>query len=109
MPDHITIEDRCILIEGPSVGDAGFYGRWLLFAAKVEELWEAIQDDNEFSALRIGYIPNFSIAAMDFVSRIKKNSVIIDLRPTEDMLELAVMTEFSMAEIGLFTPTGGRY
>ena len=38
-----------ILVEGPSWGDAEFYGRWLLDAAKVNQLLQqAKRDDPDF-------------------------------------------------------------
>ena len=42
-----------ILVEGPSWGDAEFYGRWLLDAAKVNQLLQqAKRDDPDFRKIR---------------------------------------------------------
>lgn len=60
--------------------------------------------------LLIGAIPDLGIGAVHFVSNIKQNSGVIDLCPTAEMVEIAVMVEFViLAELGLFTRTGDRY
>jgi hypothetical protein len=48
LPSDIkTPEDPCALIEGARFGDAHFYGKCLLAAAKAEALWKMIQSDKQ--------------------------------------------------------------
>lgn len=100
----------CALIEGPSWGDAEFYGHWLLDAAKANALLkEANKSDAEFrkaiETLEVTQVIDFGIAATLFLARLAEQaySFIVD----EDALDLA---EFVlMAEMGFFTRTGDRY
>ena len=108
MRNTIGIDDPCILLDGPSSSDAAFYGRWLLAVAKVQELWETIED--EFDALHAGDIPDLGSGALHFVSSITNTAGIVTIKPTESMLELAIITEFvMMAELGLFSLNGEHY
>jgi hypothetical protein len=101
-------EDPCALIEGAHLGDATFYGTWLLAAAKAEALWKEIRDDEEFFGLSWDLVPDLGAGAIYIVSSIKDNCCIISLHPT--MSEWPMMLEFvMMAELGLLTLTGDRY
>ena len=64
----------CILVEGPSWGDAEFYGQWLLCAAKANELLHrANKDDAEFRTavytLEIMQCLDFGIVATVFLAQ----------------------------------------
>ena len=91
MRNVIEIGDPCILLDGPSTSDAAFYGRWLLAAAKVQELWAQI--DGEFEALMELDIPDLGSGALNFISSITNGGGIVSIKPTKSMLELSVITE----------------
>ena len=59
--EEIKEGEPYILIEGPRWGDAEFYGRWLLAAAKAEALWKkAIKDpsfEEQIGSLTAMHIP----------------------------------------------------
>ena len=100
----------CVLIEGPSWGDAEFYARWLSDAAQANALLkEANKSDPEFSkaieTLEVVKVIDFGIAATLFLSQLAEYAYtfIVD----EDAVDLV---EFVlMAEMGFFTRTGDRY
>jgi len=100
-----------ILVEGPSWGDAGFYGRWLLDAAKANELLQmAKRDDSEFrksiDALEMVRCLDFGIMATVFVSQFtdKKFHTFTINAQSIDLIEFILMTE-----MGFFARTGDRY
>ncbi len=103
------IDERCILVEGPRWGDAAFYGKWLIAAAKANALWEkAIKDHNfqqEIERLMWFYIPDFGICATILITYLRRSlaSVRVYLRDWE-------AEEFTiMLELGFFVKTGERY
>src|SRR5689334_1386182 len=77
--------DPCILIEGPRWGDAEFYGKWLLMAAKAQTLWKEAYADPEFESrvdrLTVTYIPDFGIAGALIAMDLRKtfNTVVVPL------------------------------
>ena len=101
----------CILVEGPAWGDAEFYGKWLLSAAKAKELLQqAKQDDSKF-ANAIDTIESlqkldFGIIATVFLSRFadKEFQTFIIDPESGDLLEFVLMVE-----MGFFVQTGKRY
>jgi hypothetical protein len=108
--DIETPEDPCALIEGAEFGDANFYGKWLLAAAKAEALWKMIQSDKQFTILLGGDIPDLGVGAIFFLAGIKKHCCIVSLRRTDDMVEFPIMVEFVLlAALGFFTLAGDRY
>jgi hypothetical protein len=100
-----------ILVEGPKWGDAEFYGKWLLAAAKAEALWlKALKSpifQKQVDRLTIVYLPNFSIAATVMISQLEKYlvSFAIQLNGEEVLVDAFVI----MAEMGFFVLTGQRY
>src|SRR5262245_24414146 len=67
------IRRPCILVEGPAWGDAEFYGRWLLAAAKANVLLQtAKNNDAEFrtaiETIEIVQCLDFGITATVFLS-----------------------------------------
>ena len=76
LEDPLHETEPYILIEGPRWGDAEFYGRWLLAAAKAEALWkEAISDPSfqkQIEVVKVLVIPDFSIAATVLLSKFEK-------------------------------------
>jgi hypothetical protein len=111
LPSFIkTAKDPCALVEGAGFGDANFYGKWLMAAAKAESLWKSIQHDEQFFGLTWDTIPDLGVGAIDILSRIKNNYCVISLRPTQEMVEWPIMLEFVlMTELGLLTLKGNHY
>lgn len=60
--------DQCILVRGPSWGDALFYGEWLLAAAKAETFWKDALKDLDSTrlsrAFAAGLLPALADASM---------------------------------------------
>lgn len=104
--DSIDESEPCVLVEGPTWGDADFYGKWLRAAAKAERLLEkAIKDPrfkNQFERLLVVQIP---IAATVLLSRLERNLVSLVVRVNGEEAEEFVV----MAEMGFFALTGQRY
>jgi hypothetical protein len=99
----------CVLVEGPSWGDAEFYGRWLLAAAEAEAFWKNAYKDSEFQKqvdrVCLAYIPGFGISATLIITELRehKTSLIIDLS-TEEGEHFAMMVA-----MGFFTFCAPRY
>jgi len=108
--DSIPENEPYILVEGPMWGDAKFYGKWLLAAAKADALWKnAIKDPSfakQVDGLMMASIPDFGIGATVLLSRIEKNlaSFMVCLNGEEEVAEFVMM-----AEMGFFALTGQRY
>ena len=110
--NHSHKSRPCILVEGPVWGDAEFYGRWLLCAAKVNDLLQkAKKDDPEFhtaiDTLEMVQCLDFGIMATVFVSQLADkdfHTFLIDVDYTTDLLDFVLM-----AEMGFFIVTGDRY
>jgi len=102
----------CILVEGPSWGDAEFYGHWLLCAAKVNDLLQrAKKCDPEFcmamDTLEILQCLDFGIMATVFLSQFvdkQFHTFVIDADYSADLLDFVLMSE-----MGFFVLTGDRY
>jgi len=101
----------CILVEGPAWGDAEFYGKWLLSAAKANELLQqAKTDDPEFrnaiDTLEVLHGLHFGIMATVFLSYFvdKEFQTFVLNSSSEDLLSFVLM-----AEMGFFVQTGKRY
>jgi hypothetical protein len=109
LPHYIkTAEDPCALIEAAHLGDATFYGTWLLAAAKAEALWKVVRNEAQVSGLTWGSIPDLGAGAIHIVSSIKETCCIVCLRPT--LWNWPMMLEFAMmVDLGLLTLTGNRY
>ena len=75
--ERVLEGNSCVLVEGPRWGDAEFYGRWLLAAAKAEAFWkEAFKDPTfkeEVKYVWDSYIPDFGIAAAAMIMRLREN------------------------------------
>ena len=109
--DPIDESENCILVEGPRWGDAEFYGGWLLAAAETEVLWKKAIEDPEFNkaindlCLRLGYFPDFGMAACSFQMRLREHRTSFVLR-----LENEEADEFAMmAGMGFFERAGDHY
>ena len=101
----------CILVEGPAWGDAEFYGKWLLSAAKANDLLQqAKTDDPEFrnaiDTLEVLHGLHFGIMATVFLSYFvdKEFQTFVLNSSSEDLLSFVLM-----AEMGFFVQTGKRY
>jgi hypothetical protein len=101
-----------ILVEGPKWGDAEFYGKWLLAAAKAEALWkEALEDpifEKQVEPLTIGEIPDFGMGATVMLSQLKKNLASFTVRLRGEYT-LLVEDFVMMIEMGFFVLTDQRY
>ena len=114
MSQKISIHENepYILVEGPKWGDAEFYGKWLLAAAKTNALWKkAINDpsiEKQVEMLTIIYMPDFGIGATVMVSQLEENLASFAIQLNGVAIEL--VDEFvMMAEMGFFVLTGQRY
>jgi hypothetical protein len=99
-----------ILIEGPMWGDAEFYGKWLLAAAKAQALWKtAIKDPNfEKQIEQLSVLPEFSLSASFYLFQVQKNLVSFTI--PLNSVDWGEVEEFTlMAEMGFFVVTGQRY
>jgi hypothetical protein len=104
-----TPDDPCVLIEGARLGDANFYGAWLLVTARVEAMWKAIQHEEQFLGLTCLAVPDLGAGAIEIMSSITGNCCIVGLL-AEEFEQGAHLTAIVMlAELGLLTPTGSRY
>lgn len=105
----VTGNCHCVLVEGPSWGDAEFYGRWLLAAAEAETFWQHAYRNSEFQKqvdrVCISYIPHFGISATLIIMELRdyRTSLMIDLN-TEDGENFAMMVA-----MGFFTWSASRY
>jgi hypothetical protein len=104
--------ESCILVEGPAFGDAEFYGKWLLSAAKANDLFQqAKTDDPEFrdaiDTLELVPELHFGIAATVFLSYyfVGKEFQTFAFDSSSAQLLYFVL----MAEMGFFVQTGNRY
>lgn len=95
-----------VLVEGPPLGNAQFYGEWLLAAAKAQALWREALHDEQFATqverVRIVYEPDFGITATIMLMNLRAQwtSFVLDLQ-SEDGEDFAMM--FSM---GFFVQCG---
>ena len=111
--------ESCILVEGPAWGDAEFYGKWLLSAAKANELLQrAKRDDPEFSraidTLEGIQEMDIGIAATIFVSQLYADeqffTYVIKTDREHPETDAGEHVDFvPMAEMGFFKLTGNRY
>jgi hypothetical protein len=109
----------CVLVEGPAWGDAEFYGKWLLSAAKANELLQqAKRDDPEFSRsmdiLEPIHLLDIGIAATRFVSQFYADkqfcTYVIKTDREHPETDPGEHVDFvPMAEMGFFKLTGNRY
>jgi hypothetical protein len=108
--DSIRESESYILVEGPRWGDAEFYGKWLLAAAKAEALWKQAMEDSIFAKqadrVMCAYIPDFGMAATWMISHLPKNLASFTLR-LDGGEEVEHFT--MMVEMGFFVLTGQRY
>jgi hypothetical protein len=101
--------DPCVLVQSPAWGDAQFYGKWLLAAAKAEALWKNAYADQHFQKLIdrvcVCRIPDFGIAAAAMIMRLWENltTFVIDV-DSEDGEDLTMM-----AEMGFFAQEAPIY
>jgi hypothetical protein len=104
--------EPCILIEGPRRGDADFYGRWLIAAARANALWKKALEDCDFAKqvdrLTIAYEPDFSLGATALLSRLADDLTSVIIRLDAEEVELAEELVV-MASMGFFILTGARY
>jgi hypothetical protein len=102
----------CILVEGPAWGDAKYYGRWLIAAAKANELLQiAKKHDAEFlraiDTLETLQVLDFGIMATVFLSHFADQefqTFVIDVDSSHDLIDFVLMIE-----MGFFTQTGNCY
>src|SRR5262249_19505314 len=99
----------CVIVEGPSWGDAEFYGRWLLAAGKAEAFWKATFQDpifqKQIERVCVACIPDFGITASLIVMNLKEHrtTFIIDLDSEEG-------EDFTMmVQMGFFVCSDQRY
>jgi len=109
MSSPIQSSNPCILIEGPSWGNAEFYGKWLLAAAQAETFWkEALKDpvfEKQVERVSVVYMPDFGIAASMMLMQLEEHrtTFVLDLH-SEDGDDFAMMIT-----MGFFAPYNERY
>jgi hypothetical protein len=108
VPSTIS-ENSCIAIEARPWGDVQFYGEWLLAVAEAEIYWrEACRAPNfakKIDILTVAYIPNFGIAALQMVLRLKEYRLSFVLDVASEEAEHFVM----MLGMGFFARNGQHY
>ena len=109
MSSRIQSSNPCVLIEGPSWGNAEFYGKWLLAAAQAETFWKEARKDSDFKKqverVSVAYIPDFGIAASIMLMQLEeyRTTFVLDL-DSEDGNDFAMMVT-----MGFFAPYNDRY
>jgi len=109
MSSRIQSSNPCVLIEGPSWGNAEFYGKWLLAAAQAETFWKEARKDSDFEKqverVSVAYIPDFGIAASIMLMQLEeyRTTFVLDL-DSEDGNDFAMMVT-----MGFFAPYNDRY
>jgi len=94
MSSHIQSSDPCVLIEGPSWGNAEFYGKWLLAAAQAETFWKEACKDSDFEKqverVSIAYLPDFGIAASVMLMQLGeyRTTFVLDLHSEDVTISL---------------------
>jgi hypothetical protein len=107
--------ESVILVEGPSLCDAEYFGTWLLKAAKANKLWKEVAEDPKFaeraSRLQVIYCYDFGRAAVALLLRLQDQFVAFTLPVNSKELEdFAILEEFvMMVKMGFFARTGPRY
>jgi hypothetical protein len=100
---------NCALVEGPRWADAAFYGKWLIAAAKANELWTEVLNNpalkRRVDRLTDDVIPDFNIVSTILISRLERNLVSFVVRLNETEIEAFAM----MVGMGFFSLTGQRY
>ena len=108
--DVIHESEPFILVEGPKWGNAKFYGKWLLAAARADALWKkaikAPSFEKKIERLLVVYMPDFGIGAIVLLSQVEKNFATFLVRLNSE-LEVELFT--MMVDMGFFVLTGQRY
>jgi hypothetical protein len=105
----ISANSPCVLIEGPTWGDAEFYAKWLLAAAQAETFWKEARKDPDFKkqveSVCTLSIPDFGITASVIVMGLEeyRTTLVLDLcnEDGEDFVMMVMM--------GFFAPTNQGY
>jgi hypothetical protein len=101
--------DPHVLIQGPSWGDARFYGEWLMAAGKAHAYWREAYTDQDFKKridhICSAYIPDFGIGATILLMKLREHltTFLIELHG-EDGNDFAMM-----ADMGFFTQKNAFY
>jgi hypothetical protein len=70
--------EPCIFVEGPRRPSAEFYGKWLLGAAKADEVWKKVKEEprykNQIERVPNNYFPAFGMNAIRLVSLLPTNN-----------------------------------
>jgi hypothetical protein len=103
-------EDRWILVEGPSSGDAEFTSQWLQAAIEADRLLKDYYSNDpifrsRIDRLEVVYIIEFASSAMTFVEMWLKGPNVFSLGLSEWATEFFAI----MVPTGFFTRTGDRY
>src|SRR4029079_12976967 len=101
--------EEVILVECPAFGDAEFYGRWLLCAAKVDALLqEAFRNDIKFrqvfDTLELFVGLQYGAEAMTLLTQLKEHPSFMIAADSEYSRGLVLMNW-----MGFFKLTGDRY
>jgi hypothetical protein len=109
MSSQIDGNNPCVLIRGPTWGDAEFYGKWLIAAAQAEAFWKQACKDLDFEKqvqrVCLAYIPDFGISASEIIMRLEecKTTLVLDLYSEggDDFVMMVTM--------GFFVPANQSY
>jgi hypothetical protein len=70
--------EPCIFVEGPRRASAEFYGKWLLGAAKADEVWKKAKEEprykKQLERVPNNYFPAFGINAIRLLSLLPTNN-----------------------------------
>jgi hypothetical protein len=101
--------DPYVLVQGPSWGDAQFYGEWLLAAARAEAYRKESCADENFKRLMdrvcAAHVPDFGVAATFMIMQLKEylTTFLIELNSIDG-------DDFTMmAEMGFFEQRDTHY
>jgi hypothetical protein len=108
MTEYSSLE--FILIESPGWGDAAFYGKWLLAAARAQLIWtEAVESDCEFGLqierLEVMGPVQLDTEAFQIVGKLSENVRTMIVRADTDKGASVAL----MAWMGFLERTGERY
>jgi hypothetical protein len=114
MSKMMSDDEPCILVEGPRRPSAEFYGKWLLAAAKADEVWKKAKEEprykKQLERVPNNYFPAFGMNAIRLLSLLPNNyfSTIVSLNCKEKGEE-RLRWFLIMRLLGFFSVPDKRY
>jgi hypothetical protein len=111
----VTSDDEpCILVEGPRQPSVEYYGKWLIAAAKADEVWKKAKEEprykKQLERVPNNYFPAFGMNAIRLLSLLPNNnfSTIVSLS-CRDKGEERLRWFLIMRLLGFFSVPDKRY